>query len=220
LTGDHGREDELLLWESHFYSRGARFVAGVDEAGRGPLAGPVVAAAVVLPRSGTWSDFFDSKQVNEGERERLFERLTSDPGVDWAVVSVHAEEIDQLNILRATHEAMRRALKGLRCAPDCVLVDGLPVPDLGWRQHALVKGDTLSRSIAAASIIAKVTRDRWMVQVDLEYPGYGFGQHKGYSTRAHLQALSRLGPCPIHRRSFRPVADACQDGMGQLELPF
>jgi ribonuclease HII len=215
-----GGEDRLLHWERHFYRLGVQRVAGVDEAGRGPLAGPVAAAAVILPRGSDWAGVFDSKQLREAERERLYEVLTGDPAVDWSIVLVQAEEIDRLNILGATHEAMRRALAGLRVQPDCVLVDGLPVRDLGFRQHALVGGDALSRSIAAASILAKVTRDRWMQDADLRFPGYGFARHKGYPTKAHLQALAHLGACPIHRRTFRPVAEVCGDRPDQGELGF
>lgn len=187
-------------------------VAGIDEAGRGPLAGPVVAAAVVLPRA--WADsgmpdelarLNDSKQVSEKQRVRLYEFLSKHEEIDSAVAILDASVIDEINILRATHRAMNEALAGLPEPADHALVDGLRVDSLTVAQTAIVKGDSRSFSIAAASILAKVTRDRLMVEYDAEYPGYGFAKHKGYGTKEHLSALAELGPCPIHRRSFAPV---------------
>jgi len=186
-------------------------IAGVDEAGRGPLAGPVVAAAVVLPesfiRGGLSADLEglnDSKQLTARQRDRCFEALTHTPGVASAVSAVGIEVIDAINILRATHQAMAEALAQLEPRPEHVLVDGLPVKSLAYPQTALVKGDARSYSIAAASIVAKVTRDRVMLEFDRRYPEYGFARHKGYGTPEHLAALARHGPCPIHRRSFAP----------------
>jgi ribonuclease HII len=185
---------------------GCRVVAGIDEAGRGPLAGPVSVAAVVLPDGFEHPVLNDSKQLSEARRERLYEELTRDAEVRWHCVLMTAREVDEMNILRATHEGMRRAALGLAVRPDAVLIDGRPVRDFPLRQLALVKGDQLSYSIAAASVIAKVTRDRLMVRLAGAYPGYGFEVHKGYGTARHLEALRRLGPCPEHRRSFAPVA--------------
>ena len=180
-------------------------IAGVDEAGRGPLAGPVVAAAVILPAEFRHAVLDDSKKLSARKREAIFLELTTDPSVLWSVAIVEAEEIDRLNILRATHEAMRRAIGGLSIVPDHALIDGLPVHPFPIAQTALVGGDGLSLSIAAASVIAKVVRDRLMCKMDNLYPDYGFAKHKGYGTALHLDRLQRYGPCPIHRKSFSPV---------------
>ncbi len=195
--------------EREAWAAGSRCVAGIDEAGRGPLAGPVVAACVVLPLGVRLAGLNDSKQLTPRQREDLFEViLTLARGYGLGIVS--APEIDRLNILRATHLAMRLALgalpPGLR--PDLVLIDGLPVRPFPLDQIALVKGDARSASIAAASILAKVTRDRLMCEYDALYPAYGFARHKGYGAASHLRALAAHGPCPLHRRSFRPVAEA------------
>lgn len=188
-------------------------VAGVDEAGRGPLAGPVVAGAVVLPRDADFlSGLNDSKKLTEKKREVLYEALVACPEVDWAVGIVTAEEIDCLNILKATHLAMARAVSGLKVKTDFCLVDGLPVKGLPVNHRAIVKGDARSLSIAAASIFAKVTRDRMMIEADALYPQYEFAKHKGYGTKSHMEALRKYGPCPLHRRSFAPIA--------QMELPI
>jgi len=207
----------MLIHERRAWKDGFLQVAGVDEAGRGPLAGPVTAAAVLF-RAQTlrsakqripWDELNDSKQLTEKKREQLFEALTTTPSVRWAVVSVDPEEIDRINILRATHLAMARALEQLLegdPAPDLALVDGLPVKGLPLEHRAIVKGDSASLSIAAASIIAKVTRDRFMVDLASAFPEYGFERHKGYGTKLHLAALKEHGPCLHHRRSFRPVA--------------
>ena len=180
-------------------------IAGVDEAGRGPLAGPVVAAAVILPAEFRHAVLDDSKKLSARKREAIFLELTTDSSVLWSVAIVEAEEIDRLNILRATHEAMRRAIGGLSIVPDHALIDGLPVHPFPIAQTALVGGDGLSLSIAAASVIAKVVRDRLMCKMDNLYPDYGFAKHKGYGTALHLDRLQRYGPCPIHRKSFSPV---------------
>jgi ribonuclease HII len=181
-------------------------VAGIDEAGRGPLAGPVVAAAVVLPADFKHRRLNDSKALPADVRAEIYEELTAHPGVVWAFAEVDAGEIDRINILRATHEAMRRALGGLACQVDHALIDGLPVHPFPVRHTALVSGDAISLSIAAASVIAKVTRDRIMEELHALYPQYGFAQHKGYATRQHLAKLLSDGPCPIHRFSFSPVS--------------
>ena len=181
-------------------------VAGVDEAGRGPLAGPVVAAAVILDRSGRWEGLHDSKQLDAATREALFARVLSEArAFAWAVVGPRA--IDRSNIRRATLVAMRRAVAGLRAAPTLVLVDGVDtIPGVPHAQRAVVDGDATMLSIAAASILAKVVRDRIMERLDPVWPGYGFARHKGYGTPEHLEALGRLGPCPLHRYSFRPIS--------------
>ncbi|MGA4643870.1 ribonuclease HII [Limisphaera sp. 4302-co] len=204
---------QRLQLERQLWNAGKRRIAGVDEAGRGPLAGPVIAAAVVLPES--WiaegrvapelAGLNDSKQLAPAVRERLYQQLVTHPEIRFAVAAAEADEIDRWNILQATHLAMRRALQALDPAPDHALVDGRPVPNLPVPATAVVGGDTRSYSIAAASVLAKVTRDRLMMELDRRYPGYGFAMHKGYPTPKHLEALARLGPSPVHRRSFAPV---------------
>lgn len=197
-----------LAHEDSLRARGLRLIAGIDEAGRGPLAGPVVAAAVILPLGFTHPVLNDSKKLTHRKRDALYEELTADSTVIWSFSIVDAGEIDRLNILRATHEAMRRAVAGLPTQPEHVLIDGLPVRPFPIEQTALIGGDGLSFSIAAASVIAKVTRDRLMLEVDAQFPIYGFAKHKGYGTAAHLAALKAHGPCPFHRRSFLPVREA------------
>ena len=183
-------------------------MVGIDEAGRGPLAGPVVAAGVVLPDGFHHAELDDSKKLTARQRESLYAELTTRADVQWAVAVVEADEVDRLNILEATHAAMRRVVAGLVPDPDHALIDGLPVLPFAVPQTALVGGDGLSFSIAAASVIAKVTRDRIMVEMDARYPAYEFAQHKGYGTALHLAKLRAHGPCPIHRKSFSPVAQA------------
>ena len=196
-------EHELRLTES-----GYSIIAGIDEAGRGPLAGSVFASAVVLPRGFIPQGINDSKKLTPRVRERLHQQLTSEPDVLWCFAKKNAAEIDTLNILRATHAAMRSAWGLLDPRPDHVLIDGLPVPQFPCPQTALVGGDAISLNIAAASIIAKVERDREMEEMDRIYPEYGFAKHKGYPTPEHFAKLRLHGPCPIHRRSFAPVAQA------------
>jgi len=196
-------EHELRLTGS-----GYSIIAGIDEAGRGPLAGSIFASAVVLPAGFIPQGINDSKKLTPRVRERLHQQLTSEPDVLWAVAKKTASEIDLLNILRATHTAMRAAWELLEPRPDHVLIDGLPVPQFPCPQTALVGGDAISLSIAAASIIAKVERDREMEEMDRLYPEYGFAKHKGYPTAEHFAKLRLHGPCPIHRRSFAPVAQA------------
>jgi ribonuclease HII len=181
------------------------FVAGVDEVGRGCLAGPVVAAAVILPRGCRIDGVNDSKKLRPNQREAILPCIL-ESAVCWAVGLAEAEEIDQANILRATYLAMRRALKELTPAPEFVLVDGSPIPNLGIPQQAIVKADSTFLAVAAASILAKVTRDRLMADLDTRFPGYDLARNKGYATISHLEALRRRGPSPVHRLSFRPVS--------------
>jgi ribonuclease HII len=180
-------------------------ICGIDEAGRGCLAGPVVAAAVILPEGFDPSGINDSKKLTAKQREKAYERLVAE-ALAWGIGQCDAAEIDKINILRATHEAMRRALAALALAPDKVLVDGLPVPNLHPNCQNVIGGDALEVSIGAASILAKVTRDRLLVAYDTQWPEYGFAGHKGYGAATHLAALEKYGPCPIHRRTFGPVA--------------
>lgn len=201
----------LARAEARLVGHGA-MVAGVDEAGRGPLAGPVVAAAVILDSDACWDGLNDSKQVSPETRDSLYARVLAEArAFAWAVLGPRT--IDRLNIRGASLEAMRRAVERLRVAPSLVLVDGSDdVPGLRQQQHAVVDGDARMLSIAAASILAKVVRDRIMQRLDSVWPGYGFARHKGYGTPEHLEALARLGPCALHRYSFTPVC--------VQELPF
>ncbi len=205
MRNDRGRSLPTLSYELQWKGRGHALVAGVDEAGRGPLAGPVCAAAVMLPDGFEHAVLNDSKKLTANQREMIYEEITGTPGVVWSMVMIHAEEIDRINILQATHAAMRRAVLDLIPGADCALLDGKPMPDFPLPCQAIVKGDSLSLSIAAASVIAKVSRDRFMIAAAQEHPDYGFEQHKGYGTRGHLAALRRHGPCALHRRSFEPV---------------
>jgi ribonuclease HII len=205
MSRDGRSSRPTLRYELEWKSRGHVRVAGLDEAGRGPLAGPVCAAAVVLPDGFEHAVLHDSKQLTEENRELIYEEITVAAGLAWSMVMIQPEEIDRLNILRATHVAMRRAVLDLAPAADCALLDGKPVPDFPLPCQAIVKGDSLSLSIAAASVIAKVSRDRFMIAAARKHPEYGFERHKGYGTRGHLAALREHGPCPLHRRSFEPV---------------
>ncbi len=181
-------------------------MAGVDEVGRGPLAGPVVTAAVILsPDDPYFGKYRDSKKVAEKKRLKLYHHIRKH-AVAYSVAMASIDEIDQLNILHATMLSMRRSVEGLSITPAKVLVDGNRIPDLAVPAEAIIGGDDLVQEIAAASIVAKVVRDRMMVMFDAQYPGYQFGKHKGYGTKVHMDALRELGPCPIHRKSFAPVA--------------
>ncbi len=197
-----------LSHELQCHSDGYPVVAGIDEAGRGPLAGPVSVAAVVLPEGFSHPKLNDSKQLSEKVRESIYEEILGNDEIRWASVMVEPKEIDEINILQATWEGMRRSFLKLKPTPDIALIDGKPVRDFTAPHRALVKGDSISLSIAAASIIAKVERDRLMVEYAKRYPEYGFERHKGYGTQLHRDALREHGPCPIHRHSFAPVAQA------------
>lgn len=193
-------EQTTLKWDI------SGLVAGVDEAGRGPLAGPVVAAAVILDDLKPIKGLADSKKLSALRREKLFDEIRA-KALCFSIASASVEEIDQLNILQATMLAMRRAVNGLRLKPNMVLVDGNRLPIIDIRAEAIVKGDSLVPAISAASILAKVHRDRWCAEVDLVYPQYGFAGHKGYGTAVHLAALKSHGACPEHRKTFKPVTE-------------
>jgi len=197
--------DRLLAFDENISREFCGFIAGVDEAGRGPLAGPVVAAAVILVRKKELSGLNDSKKVIPKTRERLFREIARQAVVGVGVVD--EKQIDALNIYQATRLAMKRAVLALNRTPDLLLIDGNMKLDLPLAQRAIVKGDQKSASIAAASIIAKVFRDAWMRHLDELYPQYGFKDHKGYPTPVHLACLEREGPSPVHRQSFSPVAN-------------
>lgn len=180
-------------------------IAGVDEAGRGPLAGPVIAGAVILNPERPIQGLMDSKKLSEKRRDELYDQIIQH-SLAWAVGRASVEEIDEINILQASLLAMRRAVMALSIAPDSALIDGNFCPKLNCKAQAIIRGDQTEPTISAASIIAKVTRDREMILLDKKYPSYGFAKHKGYGTAAHLKAIKSLGACEIHRRSFSPVA--------------
>ena len=193
-------------YERKLRAIGAARIAGIDEAGRGALAGPVVAAAVVLPEKFRHRRLNDSKQLAPELREEIYHELIGNSEINWAIGIIDSIEIDRINILRATHKAMRTAIAAFSIPADHVLIDGLPVIPFPHPQTAIIDGDCFSLSIAAASVIAKVTRDRMMRDFCAHFPEYCFSQHKGYCTELHLLKLHEFGPCPIHRRSFEPVA--------------
>lgn len=201
-------------YERHLWASGLELVAGVDEAGRGAWAGPVVAAAVILPPRPRVAGVTDSKLLRPETREELYDEITS-TAIAWAVASVGPEAIEEINILRAAHRAMVQAVAGLQPQADFVLLDGFEVPSFPARHLAVTGGDARCYSIAAASILAKVWRDRLMCDLDCQHPGYGFARHKGYGTPEHRRALRRLGPSPQHRMRFAPLVALTQ---GQLDL--
>ena len=188
-------------YEARAAAKGFTAVCGVDEAGRGPLAGPVCAAAVILPQGSVIEGLNDSKKLSEKKREMLYDKVTEN-ALAWSVAFASEAEIDEINILQATFLAMKRAVEGLPVKTDYTLIDGNRMPPLGIDGETVIKGDSLSMSIAAASIIAKVTRDRLMLEIDKEYPQYLFSQHKGYGTALHYEMLEKHGISPVHRRSF------------------
>lgn len=190
-----------LYYENLYNDEGKKIVCGIDEAGRGPLAGPVYAAAVVLPFGTVIDGVNDSKKISEKKREYLFD-VIKEKSVCFNIAFATAEEIDDVNILNATFLAMKRAVQGLKESPDFALVDGNRLPSLDIPCAAIVKGDSLSKSIACASILAKVERDRFMKRESEKYPQYFFEKHKGYGTKIHVEALKKYGPCPIHRKTF------------------
>jgi ribonuclease HII len=204
------------LFEVEARRCGYRRIAGLDEAGRGPLAGPVVAAAVILPRGCLLSGLDDSKQLDEATRVGLYDQIVR-RAMGLAIGAADEAEIDRLNILEATRLAMERALALLTPAADFLLLDALSLPSIRLPQRPVIKGDGLSVSIAAASIVAKVTRDRMMVEQHRRYPQYNFASHKGYSTPEHLHYLRMHGPCAIHRRTFAPVHDVTSDSSGDAQ---
>lgn len=206
MSGFLNEDDKLLCLERELRTEGFSFIAGVDEAGRGPLAGPVAAAAVCFPPGARIPRVFDSKQLSEAERLEMREAIMAVPGVQFAVVFGSVEDIDRWNILQTNDRAMYAAVKQLERV-DFLLIDGRPVPHMPYPSRAVVGGDAKSASIAAASILAKTARDEAMMELDKLYPEYGFAEHKGYGTAAHLEALRKFGPCPAHRKSFSPIKE-------------
>lgn len=205
LKDKHDKEIErlenMLKFERNAYEKGYNFIAGVDEAGRGPLAGPVVAAAVILPKGVLIEGVNDSKKLSEAQREKLFD-VIKEKALAYGIAAIDEKSIDDINILNATKQAMTQALGRLETSPDCVLLDAVKLDDVSVKQVPIIKGDSLSLSIAAASILAKVTRDRMLREYDSQYPEYGFAIHKGYGTPQHISAIKKYGFCPIHRLSF------------------
>lgn len=201
LNAEFARTRNMQKIENENYAAGYVNICGIDEAGRGPLCGPVVAGAVILPKDCGILYINDSKKLSEKMRDVLYDEIAKG-AVSWGVGIVPPERIDEINILQATYEAMRIAIENLKVSPDILLNDAVTIPGVEIPQVPIVKGDAKSQSIAAASIMAKVTRDRIMAQYDELYPEYGFARHKGYGTKAHIEALKEYGPCPIHRRTF------------------
>jgi ribonuclease HII len=208
----------LVRFEGEARQNGYATIAGIDEAGRGPLAGPVLAAACIIPGDLFFAGIDDSKKLLPKKREELYDQITKHKAVIYAVGMASHEDIDRINIYQATIQAMLQAIAALAQTPDFLLVDGLKLPHPLIPCQKIIGGDALSQSIAAASIIAKVTRDRLMTDYHAQWPQYGFDHHKGYSTRAHLEALARHGPCPIHRKSFEPICSSFMEKPLQLSL--
>jgi|SRR5665647_239487 len=204
LDVERERIAKLKCYENGAYQEGYKRVAGIDEVGRGCIAGPVAAAAVILPRDFFLAGVNDSKLLSEKKRLQMVVEIKRE-ALAWSVVMISPQRIDQQNILLTTQEAMRTAVNELLPVPDFLLIDAVKIPDINIRQYPIIKGDSLSISIACASIIAKVERDQSMQAYDGMYPGYGFARHKGYATREHIIAVKNIGPTPIHRGSFEPV---------------
>lgn len=210
LSPENKAERLLVMqrYERSLWQQGITAIAGVDEVGRGCLAGPVLAAAVILPVEWGDAEIYDSKQITVAQREVLFS-LIQKHAVSYGIGRIEESVIDQVNILQATCLAMEQAIAALHVRPQHILIDALTLKNVPLPQQGIIKGDQLSISIAAASILAKVTRDRLMSEYDAQYPGYGFAKHKGYGTKEHLQAIASRGPCAIHRKTFRGVKEYC-----------
>lgn len=204
------------VFEDLLRALGDHWIAGTDEAGRGPMAGPLVVAAVMLPPGYTHPDIDDSKKLSAKKREALFDVITQD-AISFCIQVIEPEVIDRINIYEASRRGMTDCLRALDPVPQAVLTDAMPLYESDWREISLIKGDHKSITIAAASILAKVYRDRLMDQYDVIYPMYGFAKHKGYVTKAHKEALSKYGPCPIHRLSYRPVQEALHAQLSLFE---
>lgn len=202
---ERARFEQMLTYEEAFRQQGCELIAGVDEAGRGPLAGPVSIGACILPADCFIEKLNDSKKLSEKQRDILYDQII-EKAIAWKVVFVSEEDIDRKNIYQATVDGMYQAVAELAVCPDAVLIDAVPLAKLSVPNQSLIKGDQKSASIAAASILAKVSRDRLMEEYDRKYPGYGFARHKGYGTTEHVSAIREHGPCPIHRKTFEPIA--------------
>ena len=210
------KEVNLYKFEEELYDNGYSNICGVDEAGRGPLAGPVVIAACILPPFLRIPGINDSKKLTEKKRDELYKIIVKE-AIAYKVVFISVKDIDELNIYNATKKGMLEAIEGLSVTPDYVLIDAMPLGELHYSNKSIVHGDALSASIAAASILAKVSRDQYMKKMDIKYPNYGFARHKGYCTKSHMEALDKYGPCPIHRKTYYPVTKYFSK---QLSLDF
>lgn len=209
-------ETNLYQYEEELEDNGIKYIAGVDEVGRGPLAGPVVVAAVIMPIDFRLKGINDSKKLSEKKRNELYKEINHE-ALAISISFVDEKTIDKINIYEATKKGMLEAISNLKIKPEHVLIDAMPLHELSIPHTSIIHGDALSASIAAASVIAKVTRDTFMEKMDLKYPHYGFKNHKGYCTKEHIQALEKYGPCPIHRKSFSPVAKCFTK---QLQIDF
>ena len=199
---EEARLIELKKIDKEFFDKGVKYIAGIDEAGRGPLAGPVVVASVILPQNSMIEGINDSKKVSEAKREKLYDLIINE-AISYGIGIIYQDEIDQINILQATKKGLTEAIKQMEVKPNIIMVDALSgIDTLGIPYKSIIKGDAKCYSIAAASILAKVTRDRIMREWDKIYPEYGFGSHKGYGTAKHITAIKEFGPCPIHRKTF------------------
>ena len=199
---EEARLIELKKIDKEFFDKGIKYIAGIDEAGRGPLAGPVVVASVILPQDSMIEGINDSKKVSEAKREKLYDLIINE-AISYGIGIIYQDEIDEINILQATKKGLTEAIKQMEIKPNIIMVDALSgIDTLGIPYKSIIKGDAKCYSIAAASILAKVTRDRIMREWDKIYPEYGFGSHKGYGTAKHITAIREFGPCPIHRRTF------------------
>lgn len=195
----------LYEFEEKLYDEGFQNICGVDEAGRGPLAGPVVVASCILPPFLRIDGINDSKQLSEKKRQELYKLIIKN-AISYNIVFISEEDIDNLNIYQATKKGMLESIKGLKVKPDYALIDAMPLSELDIPHNSIIHGDARCASVAAASILAKVTRDEYMEKMDIKYPNYGFKKHKGYGTKAHIEALEKYGPCPIHRKTYAPVS--------------
>jgi ribonuclease HII len=208
----------MYKYENDLYDSGVKLIAGVDEAGRGPLAGPVVVASVILDEFDRIPGLFDSKQISEKKREELYKEIIKRCKA-YKIIYVSVKDIDNLNIYQATKKGMFEAILGLKIQPEHVLIDAMPMDELKIDHTSIIHGDALSASIAAASILAKVSRDHYMEKMDIKYPNYGFKNHKGYGTKSHIEAIYKYGPSKIHRKTYAPVSDIIQKNRQfQLDL--
>ncbi|MCM1130925.1 MAG: ribonuclease HII [Roseburia sp.] len=195
----------LYEFEEKLYDEGYHLICGIDEAGRGPLAGPVVVASCILPPFLRIEGINDSKQISAKKRAELFKVIVKN-AIDYKIVFISEKDVDELNIYQATKKGMLEAIRGLKTQPDYVLIDAMPLGELKFPHDSIIHGDARCASVAAASILAKVTRDEYMEKMDVKYPNYGFKKHKGYGTKAHMEALEKYGPCEIHRKTYAPVS--------------